>query len=199
MNQSQFKAVLGELVEENPLAVRAVLKILDIEFTDQVDTLAVTVEAQPRLLVNLKFLKEHCRSETDVKAVICHEFLHVLLRHTDGIKLDTPADHLALDAVINAIIHRTLGTEYSDMMGHYYASVGYPYKLLRPYTYRGQYRDFKKNRPLMEVWAALYDGRLCADDIRELANDLDLAKRGPRGGYLGGHDNKSDEIGRAHV
>ncbi len=193
MNQSQFKAVLGELVEENPLAVRAVLKILDIEFTDQVDTLAVTVEAQPRLLVNLKFLKEHCRSETDVKAVICHEFLHVLLRHTDGIKLDTPADHLALDAVINAIIHRTLGTEYSDMMGHYYASVGYPYKLLRPYTYREQYRDFKKNRPLMEVWVALYDGRLCADDIRELANDLDLAKRGPRGGYLGGHDNKSDE------
>lgn len=193
MNQAQFKAVLTELIDENPFAVRAVLRILNIEFTDRVDTLAVTVEAQPRLLVNLKFLKKHCRSETDVKAVICHEFLHILLRHTDGVKLNTPADHLALDAVINAIIHRTLGTEYSDMMSRYYANVGYPYKLLRPYTYREQYRDFKKCRPIFEVWMGLYAGRLCADDIRELANDMELAKRGPRGGYFGGHDNKSDE------
>jgi len=193
MNKTEFKTVLTELIDENPFAVRAVLRILDIEFTDRVDTMAVTVEVRPRLLVNLGFVNKHCKSETDVKTVICHEFLHVLLRHTDRVDLNTPADHLALDAVINAIIHRTLGSEYSGMMSRYYANVSFPYKLLRPYTYQEQYRDFKKWRPLFEVWIALYAGRLCADDIRELANDFTLAKLGPRGGYLGGHDNPGDE------
>ena len=57
MNETYFKALLQELIDENPFSVRAVLKILDVEFTDSIPTLAVTREKSPKLLVNLNFLK----------------------------------------------------------------------------------------------------------------------------------------------
>lgn len=106
MTPIHFEHLLRELVDENPFALRAVLRILHVEFTPEIPTLAVTCEAQPRLLVNLDFLAQHAHTESEAKAVIVHEFLHVLLRHTEGRQPLTPARHLAFDAVINAIIER---------------------------------------------------------------------------------------------
>jgi predicted metal-dependent peptidase len=134
MNARDFQQVYLELIDENPLAIRAVLKVLRVEFTDTVPTLAVTCEARPRLLVNLAFVRAHCRTEAHVKAVICHEFLHVLLRHTERFTTLTQAEHLAVDAVINAIIHRSLGPDYSGMMSRYYADERGIARLLRPPT-----------------------------------------------------------------
>ena len=131
MNETRFRSLVEELVDENPFAIRAVLKILGIEFTPDVPTLAVTCEARPRMLVNLDFVREHCRTDAEVKALVCHEFLHVLLRHTEARKPVTRARHLALDAVINAIIHREHGEAYSAMMSRYYASVPGLWRLLR--------------------------------------------------------------------
>ncbi len=92
MTPERFLAALRELVDENPFAIRAVLRILVVEFTDEVPTLAVTTEARPRLLVNAAFVEQHCASEDEAKAVVCHEFLHVLLRHTEETApLDAPA------------------------------------------------------------------------------------------------------------
>ena len=112
MNAMQVRALMHELIDENPFAIRAVLKILAVEFTRAVPTLAVTNEARPRLLINLEFIAAHCRTEEHVKALLCHEFLHVLLRHTDEPGRPTPARHLAVDAVINVIIHRQLGEKF---------------------------------------------------------------------------------------
>jgi hypothetical protein len=195
MNAEQFRATLRELVEENPFAIRAVLKILHTEFTDSVPTLAVSCEEQPRLLVNLRFIATYCRSDAEVKAVICHEFLHVLLRHTERFEVLSPAENLALDAVINAIIHRSLGPAYSAMMSHYYANAEGVARLLRrpteadarslaPRVQARSWFDFlagpdglaspgKADRgpALLVAWQGLYEGRLCADDIRDLARD----------------------------
>ena len=134
MTARDFHNVYRELIDENPLAIRAVLKVLCVEFTDTVPTLAVTCEARPRLLVNLAFVRAHCRTEAHVKALICHEFLHVLLRHTERLTALTRPEHLAVDAVINAIIHRSLGPEYSGMMSRYYADERGVARLLRPPT-----------------------------------------------------------------
>lgn len=200
MNAAEFEATLRELVEENPLAIRAVLKILRTEFTDSVPTLAVTCEAQPRLLVNLRFVTQHCRSETEVKAVICHEFLHVLLRHTERFTRLTPADHLALDAVINAIIHRSLGPEYSRLMSRYYADAPGVQRLLRPPTREEQQllphrfsqvqsrKITARERRVLDAWDGLYKGMLCADDIRDVARDLAAADGTPAPDLLGDHD-----------
>jgi hypothetical protein len=165
--------------------VRAVLKILGVEFTAGVPTLAVTCDTRPRLLVNLDFVSKHCRTDAEVKALICHEFLHVLLRHTDRLVPVTAADHLALDAVINAIIHRTFGTAGSAMMSRYYAGARSPYCLLRPPT--GSEWDTVRTRRVREAWFGLYDGRLVADDIRDLARDLLVDSGRDNGAWLGNH------------
>ena len=194
MNAEYFHALYRELIEENPFAVRAVLKVLQVEFTETVPTLAVTCETRPRLLVNLAFLKKHCRTDQHVKAVICHEFLHVLLRHTERFAGFSPAEHVAFDAVINAIIHRELGDDYSEFMSRYYAKEKGVCRLLRPPTFteqRSHYNYAVRTRsPLVSAWHSLYDGLLIADDIADLAKDFQDAKTVPSKGtvLIGGHD-----------
>ena len=210
MNAEYFHALYQELIEENPFAVRAVLKVLQVEFTETVPTLAVTCETRPRLLVNLAFLKKHCRTDQHVKAVICHEFLHVLLRHTERIAAFSPAEHVAFDAVINAIIHRELGDDYSEFMSRYYAKEKGVRRLLRPPTRTERTPDFgsrsplmsawvslrgragvsMKKPPLMRAWVSLYNGLLIADDIADLARDILDVKTVPSTGtvLIGGHD-----------
>ena len=79
MNAERFRHLLEELIDENPFAIRAALKVLEVCFTESVPTLAVTCEERPRLLVNLKFVSRHCRSDAKVKAVIClHSIRRVL-------------------------------------------------------------------------------------------------------------------------
>lgn len=193
MTPERFRALCAELADENPFAVRAVLKVLRTEFTEAVPTLAVTLEERPRLLVNLGFIREHCRNDAHVKAVICHEFLHILLRHTERFRKLKPAEHLALDAVINAIIHRQLGSQYSQVFWLYYQRNTGVRRLLRPGTPDEYYtlEDWEMlgcRDPVRSAWRALYEGKLVADDIAELAtslesNDPNLASR-----LIGGHD-----------
>jgi len=193
MTEQQFHATVSELIDENPFAVRALLKILTVEFTQEVPTLAVTAGNEPRLLVNLAFIDEHCHTEAHVKAVICHEFLHVLLRHTEQMGHLTPADHLAMDAVINAIIHRTLGEDYSDMMKQYYRSPRGLYWLLRPPTCAGVWTECGRSSRVQTAWQGLYLGTLVADDIRDLAKDFasQMHVGGPGEGYLGNHEEQA--------
>ncbi|MBV6475216.1 MAG: hypothetical protein MOGDAGHF_00733 [Rhodocyclaceae bacterium] len=178
MNEQRFRAILRELIDENPFAIRAVLKILELCFTAAVPTLAVTCEARPRLLVNPGFVARHCASDEEVKAVICHEFLHVLLRHTEARSRPTPARHLAADAVINAILHRQHGLAWSTFMARYYANCPDLRKLLRPMNADEACwleRAALQRKPLpqwAQAWQALYEGKLVADDIEELAEQL---------------------------
>jgi hypothetical protein len=204
MTPTEFHNLYLELIEENPLAVRAVLKVLRIEYTESVPTLAITCERQPRLLVNLAFVTEHCRDEAHVKAVICHEFLHVLLRHTERFTHLTRAEHIAVDAVINAIIHRSLGPGYSGMMSRYYADVRGVARLLRPPTEREATVEYAPRfdrlpageQAIVRAWAGLYAGLLIADDIRDLARDL-RQDAGIGVVLLGDHDALSKEAEHA--
>ena len=212
MNAWEVRGLLQELIDENPFAIRAVLKILSVEFTETVPTLAVTAEARPRLLINLGFVQRQCRTAEHVKAVLCHEFLHVLLRHTTLQGPLTAARHLALDAVINAIIHRQLGSGYSGLMSAYYADAPGLQKLLRPM--RGdesrRYLDHVCRGdpglpPWWPVWHGLYQGTVLADDLEQLASDLMSQREGSSlaagvGQYLGNHADDeplSDALERA--
>ena len=108
IDQRRFKSLLLELIDENPLACQGILSILKIEYTDQIPTLAVSLEEPPRLLVNLGFLTKHATQEIHVKSVLLHEFLHVLLNHTEQFKQMDQATNLALDAIITATGFRSL-------------------------------------------------------------------------------------------
>lgn len=198
INEKLFNRILLEMIEENPLACRALFRIAEIEFTDRVPTLAVTLTGKrPSLLVNLDFLSKYCRSEIHVKAVVIHEFLHVLLNHTERFKKMTIELNIALDAVINAIIHRTLGPAYSEMMSEFYAEARGCFKLLRPMTEeekREVYRQPKHS--LLSVWKQLYDGKLVADDILEIATlfKKDISESGLSGTvFIGDHSPDRDD------
>jgi hypothetical protein len=178
MNEGRFKNLLIELIDENPFAIRAMLKILDVEFTARIPTLAVTCEERPKLLVNLIFVSKHCKTDNHVKAVVCHEFLHVLLRHTERTTMMTAERHIALDSVINAIIHRQYGYDYSGMMADYYKNVKGIQKLLRPMNLEEQAwfdnHCYPKNQlpQWVMAWSGLYEGKLVADDIEGLAQKI---------------------------
>jgi len=165
----RFESLVRELVDENPFAIRPFLKVARLRFTAEVPTLAVSREAAPELLVNLAFLEEHCRGDAEVKAVILHEFLHILLRHTEGRGPLSAAEHLAMDAVINALIHRHVGPGASAMMSRYYQRAKGVERLLR--AHRGA-EVTAPNTTMARAWIALYAGYLVVDDIRELAETL---------------------------
>jgi hypothetical protein len=221
MKAAHFESLLQELIDENPFAIRAALQILKVEYTDSISTLAVTCEAQPRMLVNLDFLGRHAQTETQAKAVIVHEFLHVLLRHTEGRQPITPARHLAFDAVINAIIHRQYGEPYSSMMAAYYADAKGLQKLLRPmnpaeldWLCKHGTTNTKNVPQWANAWHGLYGGRLVADDIESLAETLSASALLPPNGanfgpfaldpqdakvgdLLGNHEDLGQELGGA--
>ncbi|MBK7702542.1 MAG: hypothetical protein IPI34_06410 [bacterium] len=215
MNERRFRSILLELIDENPFAIRAVLQILEVAYTTTVPTLAVTCADRPRLLVNLAFVGEHCACDEEVKAVIFHEFLHVVLRHTERRQPPTPARHLAVDAVINAIIHRQHGSGYSAMMARYYGGSPGLKKLLRPMNAEelGWLSVIRAETDCLpawvRAWAALYAGELIADDIEALAEHLAKAGegvsgqgpftlgddgRGKPGDLLGNHDDWGEPL-----
>jgi len=188
-------ALIAELIDDNPFACRALLQIVSTSFTTDVPTAAVTCGGEPRLLLNPEFLERHCQTEAHVKAVICHEFLHVLLRHTEGRGPRSRAEHLALDAVINAIIHRALGKEYSSFMTAFYRRETGVARLLRApraeetgYYSEGYRHGSAAERKLLSAWGGLYGGFLLVDDIHALALDLERHGDGaPRRGWIGDH------------
>jgi len=212
MTPERFHDILLELLDENPFAVRSVLKLLRTEYTDAVPTLAITCEAQPSLLVNLDFISRTCTSDAHVKAVICHEFLHLLLRHTEKRSPVTFAEHIAMDAVINAIIHRQHGEAYSGMMAAYYKDAKGVKRLLRPPAQGDREallgkkgRSMPGARTLWSAWQGLYEGKLVVDDIAELVktfekSDPALRKAGASGRVLkggtllGNHGGKTAEV-----
>jgi len=195
VNPDLFLNLVRELVEDNPFAIRPFLKLARIRFTEAIATLAVTREAAPELWVNLVFLGAHCRTEAEVKAVILHEFLHVLLRHTEGRGPVAAAEHLAMDAVINALIHRQAGPKASAMMARYYAGARGLERLLRP-PRPGELGTGAGRTPIQAAWGGLYEGRLVVDDLRELAETLAPHGRAriSLGRLLGGHQDLAEPL-----
>ena len=156
--------VIRDLAEENTLACSALFRIADIRYSDTVPTLAVSLSSRPTLLINRSFLEQYLQCEDDLKAALVHEFLHVLLRHTEKYSTNTPLLNIALDAIINSTIHRLFGPRYSNLFVRLYKDHGIE-KLLRPAE--------PKQRPTAgDLWENLreriYKGEFAADDLHEL-------------------------------
>lgn len=162
-----FSGILSDLIDENSFACRAALSLSGVRYTQDVPTASVSLEQRPVLSVNLAFLNAHCRTEVHVKALLIHEFLHVLLRHTLEIRRMNPALNLALDSVINAMIHRKLGGDYSGFMSDYYAGAKGMQKLLRPPS-SGECRvESEMDYGTFQLWYNTYAGRIQYQDVLE--------------------------------
>jgi hypothetical protein len=134
--EKEFKEILSKLLSEDFYNYESFLKIVSIDFTDKVETLAVTFGEKPKILVNINFVKEHCVTKEHVKALIFHELLHINLGHN----LIFPDDeekviiyNIAFDSIINSIIHKIKGEEYSSFMKSFYSKNGDVSLILIPY------------------------------------------------------------------
>jgi len=165
--EATLRTLVSDMAAENPLACKALLDISKIEFTETVPTMAISLSKRPVLRINLEFCRAHLRTESEVKCVLLHEFLHVLLFHHLSYTYNTPLLNIALDAVINAIIHRIKGPEYSDFFIRFYPWT-MPSMLLRPRPYaKNEYRSHGAREQWLTVHEQLYAGRMTADDLLE--------------------------------
>jgi hypothetical protein len=111
----------------------ALLRLLDIVETDEVDTAAVDCVAFPRLLINPEFVKRQADTPERLLMLVMHELHHVLLGHTRLFPRLTPTDNLIFDAVINALLCRMFpGKEYTSFFTNFYRDDAFPECLLRP-------------------------------------------------------------------
>ena len=162
--EKQIRYIIQDMAEENPLACKALFTVSEIEFTENVPTMAVSLSSKPVLKINRAFCNNFLLTENDVKTVLLHEFLHVLMLHTEKYKISNPLLNIALDAIINAVIYRYKGMEYAGFFARYY-KWEYLSFLLRPKT--DDAVDVIK-KSWMEIHEKIYAGKYCADDLYEL-------------------------------
>ena len=114
-------------------ALGALLRLVDIVETDQVETAAVECRAQPRLLINPSFVARWAASSEKLLMLVMHELHHVLLGHTRLLPRATLVDNLVFDAVINAMLCRMFPEpQYTAMFTDFYRDDAFPECLLRP-------------------------------------------------------------------
>ena len=166
-NSQTINTVLQEMIQENPLACRALLNICEVKFTQDVETLSISMAKDPVLFINLDFCNKYLKSDNNLKAVLLHEFLHVLLQHTEKYECNSFLLNLCLDAIINAIIYRMQGMEYADFFVRYY-EWKIPFCLLRP-----QATDATlKEEEWQSIHEMIYQGRFAGDQLLELLEYL---------------------------
>ena len=149
--------------------------LLDIEFSDRTETACVECRATPRLLLNRQFVAEHCREDGDLFLLILHELHHIILGHTRLFPRVTALDNLVFDAVINAMLARTVGrTVGVGLFTRFYSYDKFPERLLRPPPgWPGSFTDALKGLSKREARAVqlLYgpeSGAITYYDIYEL-------------------------------
>lgn len=174
LSEAQFHNILADLIESNPFACRASLAIADIRFSTKVPSASVSLKRRPVLSVNLDFVNKHCATEQHVQALLIHEFLHVLLRHTFEIRRMSTIVNIALDAIINGMIHRKLGKPYSSLMTTYYANAKGILVILRPPSFIG---DFDRlDNETFRIWSQAYWGGIQYSDVVEFLKGRSLSR-----------------------
>jgi hypothetical protein len=111
----------------------ALLRLLDIIETTEVQTAAVECTSMPRLLINPQFVDAHAATPERLLMLVMHELHHVLLGHTRLFPRATPTDNVIFDAVINALLCRMFPKpEYTSFFTCFYSDERFPECLLRP-------------------------------------------------------------------
>ena len=124
---------IRNMVVAMPYGLETMLGLLDIVECETIPTAAVPIGGRPCLLINPTFVKERCNTDEKLFMLIMHELHHVLLGHTRLFQRVTPQHNLAFDAVINAMLCRSMPEErWTALFRDQYKADQFPYCLLRP-------------------------------------------------------------------
>ena len=114
-------------------ALHALLQLLEIVETTEIDTAAVECLIQPRMLINPEFVETWAATPEKLLMLVMHELHHVLLGHTRLFPCVTQVDNLVFDAVINAMLSRMFpAPEHTSFFTDFYSDERFPECLLRP-------------------------------------------------------------------
>jgi hypothetical protein len=167
-------------------ALSALLRLLDVVETRDVETAAVECRFQPRLLINPDFVDTWAATPEKLLMLVMHELHHVLLGHTRLFPRLTRVDNLVFDAIINALLCRMFrAPEHTAFFMDFYDASRFPDCLLRPpadWTPDGAVSvplplDGPAMRRLTEVYLALYSPKGASydelyDALRETVSEL---------------------------
>ncbi len=128
----RVKNIIHNLIDDNPLACNAVLGMCAVEFSEEVASAAVSLGNRSSLKINPHFIDQYCVDDSDIRFVILHEFLHVVLRHTQKFRTTTPLLNVILDMVINSMLCRILGVEQCGVLFRLYKNSLGIFRLLAP-------------------------------------------------------------------
>jgi hypothetical protein len=113
--------------------METLVRLAGVEATRDVPTAAITCDERPRLLLNPDFVARNCKTDEHLFLLAMHELWHVILAHTRLYPRATPAENVALDAVINAALTRQFpGPEYRGFFERLNEADSFPGLLLRP-------------------------------------------------------------------
>lgn len=128
-----LEARIADLVPMLDYGLEAFLRSFEIEESRAVPTAGVPLGRSPRILVNPDFVQRECKADEDLAVVILHELHHVMFGDTRLHARITPAQNIAMDAVINATIaRRKRGREWTALFRRMYRPDRFPECLLRP-------------------------------------------------------------------
>jgi len=146
-------------------AIAALLQLLDIVESDEVETATVECRLEPRMRINPAFVERWAATPEKLLMLVMHELHHVLLGHTRLFPRVTPIDNIVFDAIINALLCRMFPEpEFTSFFTDFYDDTTFPGCLLRPPAgWRPDERATvppalagRRQRPVAEVYQALY-------------------------------------------
>ncbi len=133
MTREELAARVLDAFPAGRYGLLALLQVIDIVPSTEVETAAVECAALPKLLVNTAFVETHAETSEKLVMLVMHELHHVLLGHTRLFERTTPARNLVFDAVINSMLCRMFPNEaYLAMFRDFYSAERFPECLLRP-------------------------------------------------------------------
>ena len=132
-DEEQIVTRILNVLPPNSFELLTFLSLFNVRFSDAVETAAVTCDNAPALLLNRRFVEEHCRTDEHLMMLVMHELYHVILGHTSLFKRATPIRNVVFDAVINAILCSLFPEKaFTSFFTDYYPPDKMPFALLRP-------------------------------------------------------------------
>lgn len=186
MNDDSLVRRVLEAVPAGAYEMSALLSLLRVEASAEVETAAVSCEARPVLRVNPAFVERHCRSDEHLFVLVMHELHHVLLGHTRLFPRPTPAHNLAFDAVINSLLcARFPERAYTSFFLDYYGARRDALRLLAPPE-----GPALRDPVLRALHRVVYDQQATAEEVfRKVARELRVI---PAGLLLGSHGDEGE-------
>jgi hypothetical protein len=133
MPESSLQERILDAFPSGNYGLLALLRVLDIVETTDVDTAAVECTELPSLRINPVFVQQKAETAERLLMLVMHELHHVLLGHTRLFPRLTALDNLIFDAVINALLCRMFPQpEYTSFFTRLYRHDRFPECLLRP-------------------------------------------------------------------